>query len=117
MLIAAALLLAHQSYADEFSLTVSDLAIEAGGTGTLYVRSDDKANAAPYSAFQFDLLLPEGVEMSYVEGYGFGSITEETYFDEDEGEDVTKKVFTPAFTSSIAVGGVHTIASPPNVIG
>lgn len=110
MLIAAALLLAHQSYADEFSLTVSDLAIEAGGTGTLYVRSDDKANAAPYSAFQFDLLLPEGVEMSYVEGYGFGSITEETYFDEDEGEDVTKKVFTPAFTSSIAVGGVHTIA-------
>lgn len=110
MLIAAVLLLAHQSYADEFALTVSDLAIEAGGTGTLYVRSDDKANAAPYSAFQFDLFLPEGLEMPYVEGYGFGSLTEKTYFDEDEGEDVTKKVFTPAFTSSIAVGGVHTIA-------
>ena len=107
---AAVLLLAHQSYADEFALTVSDLAIEAGGTGTLYVRSDVNTNATPFSAFQFDLLLPEGLEMPYVEGYGFGSITEETYFDEDEGEEVTKKVFTPAFTSSIAVGGVHTIA-------
>ena len=109
-ILAAVLLLAHQSYADEFALTVSDLAIEAGGTGTLYVRSDVNTNAAPFSAFQFDLLLPEGLEMPYVEGYGFGSITEETYFDEDEGEEVTKKVFTPAFTSSIAVSGVHTIA-------
>lgn len=110
MLISAVLLFGLPSYADEFTLSVSDLDIEAGGTGTLYVRSDDKANAAPYSAFQFDLFLPEGLEMPYVDGYGFGSITEETYFDEDEGEEVTKKVFTPAFTSSIAVGGVHTIA-------
>ena len=108
-LFAAVLLLAHQLYADEFALTVSDLDIEAGATGTLYVRSDDKANAAPYSAFQFDLLLPEGIEMSYVEGYGFGSITEEMYFDEDEEEEVTKNVFTPAFSSGIAVSDVHTI--------
>lgn len=79
------------------TLTVGDISLTAGSTATVNLKITSDVPVTDFCSYQFDLLLPEGVEMPYVEaenGYGYYQ------WDDDLEEDVFKPAYTSTMTTA-----------------